>query len=209
MKRLLLHGLLSCMVLGQAFAIQDDADQLVIVEQTSVDTEALNPQLEQLDDEMLQEATTKTAVEPEAAIEQAEIEKNDTAQEEHEIAKVTEEIAEPVVIDRGSILEGCKKSFFNAPLGLAISCAAIVASPILGRLLRLVDTHYVSDVVIVSLISTVLLSPIVAPLWTVPAACKAGKYREAVGSILATPFLAPASFIAMSKFGDLVIEIVV
>lgn len=122
--------------------------------------------------------------------------------------KVTEGIVEPVAIDRGSILEGCKKSLFNAPLGLVVSCASIVAIPILEPLMSLVGTHVnlrgTEGAVMVSLISSAALSHVIAPLWTVPAACKAGKYREAIGSILATPFLAAVSFIAAFKFLHLV-----
>lgn len=39
MKRLLLSSLKGCMLMGQAFATQEDADHLIIVEQMPVDKE--------------------------------------------------------------------------------------------------------------------------------------------------------------------------
>lgn len=74
MKRLLLlSSLMGCMLMGQAFATQDDADHLIIVEQMPVDKELLlDMQLEQICDETSQEATaslTKEAgAEPDSSL---------------------------------------------------------------------------------------------------------------------------------------------
>lgn len=179
--------------MGQVFAIQENADLLVAVEQMPVDKESLlNTQLEPISDEISQESTAALT----DVMLEAEIEKNDIAQEEQEVAEVTEEVTEPVVIDRGSILKGCKKSLFNAPLGLVATCAGLASTMVFGRLLKFVDLHgtYIANAGIVLFMSSALLPHVVAPLWTVPTACKKGKYREVIGSLLATPVLATGTF---------------
>lgn len=56
-------------------------------------------------------------------------------------------------------------------------------------------------------VATSFLPHIVAPLWTAPAACKQGKYKEVIGNILATPFLATGSFVAHMLSMSFVLDI--
>jgi hypothetical protein len=183
MKRLLLASLMGFLMIGHAFAVDQEVDTTVANEQ---ELKAVEPA-----------ATTSAAATHD---QQAEL-VDDTQQKEAE--KDTESVpAEPVAIDRGSILEGCKKSLFNAPLAIVGSCASFVAATLLSRLREAIETHvnihriYVSDALAVLFISSFMLPHAVAPLWTVPAAYKAGKYKEVLGNLLATPVVGCATLVA-------------
>lgn len=115
--------------------------------------------------------------------------------------------AQPVNIDRGSIIKGILQSMSDGRAGFILSLASLWAVNMVGRLLALTPLNDSTLDKVNDYLATgaFLLPNIVASFWNVPFACKDGKYKDAVGGIVIAPFVLLHNFMVTHYFINRVI----